>query len=193
MQFSAVGGAAAGNSIVLLNAKGGEAYGLEADAEWVPGDNWDFTLGASWTHTAIRDPGLQVGTCAQCTVTNPVTGGFANVNNNPFPQAPDFLISASAKYTYPLGDGSSLFAFTSWWVQGYTNFFLYKSAEFHSNGNYEGDLRLGWTSPSKRYDVYGYIQNITDKQNVQGAIDFDDNTGFVGDPRVFGVGLSIHL
>ena len=193
MQFSAVGGAAAGNSIVLLNAKGGEAHGVEADAEWVPTDNLDFTLGASWTRTAIRDPNLKVGTCAQCTVTNTVTGGFASVNNNPFPQAPDFLVSTSAKYTYPLGDGSSLFAYTNWWWQGYTNFFLYKSKEFHSNGNYEGDLRLGWTSPSKRYEVYGYIQNITDKQNVQGAIDFDDLTGVVGDGRVVGVGVSFHL
>jgi outer membrane receptor protein involved in Fe transport len=193
MQFSAVGGAAVGNSIVLLNAKGGEAHGVEVDAEWVPDDAWDFTLGASWTRTAIRDPNLQAGVCAQCTVTDPVVGGFAQINNNPFPQAPDFLISASAKYTYPLADGSSLFAYTNWWMQGYTNFFLYTSKEFHSNGNYEGDLKIGWTSASKRYDVYGYVQNITDKQNVQGGIDFDDLTGFVGDPRVVGAGVSFHL
>ena len=195
MQFSAVGGAAAGNSIVLINAKGGEAHGVEADMEWVPTENLDFTLGASWTRTAIRDPNLEVGACAQCTITNtldPVTGGY-HVNNNPFPQAPDFLVSASAKYTYPLTDGSSLYASTNWWWQGYTNFFLYKSKEFHSNGNYEGDLRIGWTSASKHYDVYGYVQNITDKANVQGAIDFDDLTGFVGDPRVVGAGVSFHL
>ena len=128
-------------------------------------------------------------------MTNPidlVTGG-ARINNNPFPQAPDFLISASAKYTYPLADGSSLFAYTNWWVQGYTNFFLYKSAEFHTNGNYEGDLKIGWTSPSKRYDVYAYVQNITDKANLQGGIDFNNLTGFVSDPRVIGAGVSFHL
>jgi len=193
MQLSAIGGGS--NSVVLLNAKGGNAYGVEADAEWVPDDFWDFTLGASWTHTAIRDAGLEAGVCAQCTVTNPidlVTGG-ARINNNPFPQAPDFLISASAKYTYPLADGSSLFAYTNWWVQGYTNFFLYKSAEFHTNGNYEGDLKIGWTSPSKRYDVYAYVQNITDKANLQGGIDFNNLTGFVSDPRVIGAGVSFHL
>jgi outer membrane receptor protein involved in Fe transport len=193
MQFSAVGGAAVGNSIILLNAKGGEAHGVEADLEWVPGDNWDINLGASWTHTAIRDPNLLVGVCAQCTITDPIAGGFAKVNNNPFPQAPEYLLSASAKYSYPLSDGSSLFAFTSWWVQGYTNFFLYESKEFFSNGNYQGDLKIGWTSPSKRYDIYGYVKNITDQKNVQGGIDFDDLTGFVGDPRVIGAGISIHL
>jgi outer membrane receptor protein involved in Fe transport len=193
MQLTAVGGAAVGNSIILLNAKGGEAHGVEADLEWVPGDNWDINLGASWTHTAIRDPNLLVGTCAQCTITDPLSGGFAKVNNNPFPQAPEYLLSASAKYTYPLSDGSALFAFTSWWVQGYTNFFLYESKEFFSNGNYQGDLKFGWTSPSKRYDIYGYVKNITDQRNVQGGIDFDDLTGFVGDPRIIGAGISIHL
>jgi outer membrane receptor protein involved in Fe transport len=192
MQFSAVGGAAVGNSIILLNAKGGEAYGLEADAEWAPTENLDFTLGGSWTHTAIRDPNLQAGICAQCTVTDPVVGGFAQINNNPFPQAPDYLLSASAKYTWPLGDGSSLYAFTSWWVQGYTNFFLYESKEFHSDGNYEGDVKVGWTAPGGHWDVYAYAQNLTDKANVQGGIDFNNLTGFVGDPRVVGVGASIH-
>ncbi len=203
MQLSAIGGGS--NSVLLLNARGGEAHGMEADAEWVPTDNLDITLGASWTRTAIRDSSLGSAPCGAtpgtplaslgCTPLNPynpVTGS-ASINNNPFPQAPDFLISASAKYTYPLSDGSSLFAFTSWWVQGYTNFFLYKSAEFHTNGNYEGDLKLGWTSASKRYDVYGYVQNITDKANLQGGIDFNNLTGFVGDPRVFGAGVSFHL
>jgi outer membrane receptor protein involved in Fe transport len=192
MQFTAVGGAAVGNSIILLNAKGGEAHGIEMDAEWAPGINWDFTLGGSWTHTAIRDPNLQSGICAQCTVTDPVVGGFAQINNNPFPQAPDYLLSATAKYTWPLSDGSSLYAFTSWWIQGYTNFFLYESKEFHSNGNYEGDLKIGWVAPGGHWDVYAYAQNITDKANVQGAIDFNNLTGFVGDPRVIGIGAAIH-
>jgi len=76
-------------------------------------------------------------------------------------------------------------------VQGYTNFFLYTSREFNANGNYQGDLKIGYTWPSGNYDLYAYAQNITDKANVQGAIDFNNLTGFVGDPRVFGIGLTI--
>ncbi len=70
---------------------------------------------------------------------------------------------------------------------------LYKSEEFHTNGNYEGDVKIGYTFPNQKYDVFFYVQNITDKQNVQGAIDFDDLTGFVGDPRVIGAGFDIHF
>jgi outer membrane receptor protein involved in Fe transport len=191
MQFSAVGGAAVGNSIILLNAKGGEAYGLEADITWLPVNNLTVNLGASWTHTAIRDPGLRSGVCAQCTVTDPVAGGFASINDNPFPQAPDFLLSLSANYTYPLAGGDALFVNTSWWLQGATNFFLYTSREFNSNGNHQGDLKIGYTWPSGNYDLYAYAQNITDAENVQGGIDFNNLTGFVGDPRVFGIGLNI--
>jgi outer membrane receptor protein involved in Fe transport len=193
-QFSAVGGAAVGNSIVLLNARGGQASGLELDAQWLPTDNLLLNLGASWTHTAIHDSNLTTGICAQCTVTDPLDArGNAILDGNPFPQAPDFLVSTSAKYTYPLAGGDSLFFYTNWWWQGYTNFFLYTSREFHSNGNYEGDIKLGYTFPGSKVDLYGYVQNVTDKANVQGAIDFDDLTGFVSDPRVFGVGFDYHL
>ena len=193
MQFSAVGGAAVGNSIILLNAKGGEAYGLEADITFVPMANLTFNLGASWTKTAIRDPNLQAGICAQCTVVDPVVRGFAQIHNNPFPQAPSALLSASAAYTYPLGGGDSLFFNTSWWVQGHTNFFLYESREFYSSGNYQGDVKVGYTWPSGKYEVFAYAQNITDQANVQGGIDFNNLTGFVGDPRVLGLGITVRM
>ncbi|MCP5412028.1 MAG: TonB-dependent receptor [Alphaproteobacteria bacterium] len=193
-QFSAVGGATVGNSIVLLNARGGQAGGVEFDAQWLATDNLLLTLGGSYTHTAIHDSSLTTGVCAQCTVTDPLDAkGNAILNGNPFPQAPDWLLSASAKYTYPLAGGDSLFFYTNWWWQGYTNFFLYTSKEFHTNGNYEGDIKIGYTFPNGKYDIYAYAQNITDKANVQGGIDFDDLTGFVSDPRVVGIGFDYHL
>ena len=190
-QFSAIGGA--GNSVVLMNARGGLAYGMEADAEYAATDQLTFTGGASWTHTEIRDPNLTTAICAQCTVTNPVVGGNAVLNGNPFPQAPDFMLSMTARYGIPLSNGGELFAYTDWWLQGYTNFFLYKSKEFHTNGNYEGGLRLGYISPSKGYEIALYGRNITDKANLQGGIDFNNNTGFVGDPRVVGIEFTTHI
>jgi len=194
-QFSAVGGVAAGNSIVLINARGGLAYGMESDIEWAASEHLLFNLGASWTHTEIHDNSLETGVCAQCTVTSPIdtsTGG-AYVNGNPFPQAPDFMLDFGAKYDWPLENGGLITATTDWWVQGYTNFFLYKSAEFHSNGNYEGGLRISYLFPDKSHEVALYARNITDARNLQGGIDFDDNTGFVNDPRVIGGELKVYL
>ncbi|MEI9995344.1 MAG: TonB-dependent receptor [Rhizomicrobium sp.] len=195
-QLSAIGGAGT-NSVILINARGGLAYGLEADSEWAPDENWLFTAGASWNHTEIRDPGLTTAVCAQCNVTNPTTvvagTTVAFLNGNPFPQAPDYIANLSAKYTWPLDSGAQLYAYTDWFIQGYTNFFLYKSEEFHSNGNYEGGLRIGYIEPNKVWEVALYARNITDKQNLQGGIDFDDNTGFVGDPRIIGFEVAAHL
>jgi outer membrane receptor protein involved in Fe transport len=192
-QFSAVGGAAVGNSIVLLNARAGTAYGVELDGEYDPTDNLTLTAGFSWNHTEIDDPALRVGVCAACTITNPVVAGFAVVDGNPFPEAPEYIANMTAKYTWPLASGAAIYAYTDWYVQGYTNFFLYKSKEFHTNGNYEGGLRIGYIFPDKVWEAALYARNITDQQNLQGGIDFDNLTGFVGDPRVIGVQVSAHL
>ena len=195
-QFSAVGGAAVGNSIVLLNAAAGNAYGVELDAQYDPDENWSFTGGGSYNKTAINDPSLSTAGCAQCTMENPADpahpGDFL-VNGNPFPDAPEYILSATAKYTYPLDSGAQIYAYTDWYLQGYTNFLLYKSAEFHSNGNYEGGLRIGYIAPDNLWEAALYVRNITDKANVQGGIDFDDNTGYVSDPRVIGLTASVHL
>ena len=191
MQLSAIGGG--GNNVKLMNARAGLAYGVEADAEWAVTDNLLLTAGASRTATSIRDPKLTTSVCAQCTVTNTVVGGKASLNGNPFPQAPDYSLSLTARYGYPLPNGGELFAYTDWWMQGYTNFFLYKSKEFHSNGNYEGGLKLGYVFPDKRFQVAAYARNLTNKPNLQGAIDFDNNTGFVSDPRVIGLEISAHV
>ncbi len=192
MQFSAIGGA--GNNVILKNARAGLAYGLETDAQWAATDNLTLTAGASWTHTEIRDPALKTAVCAQCTVIGPTDGaGNALLNGNPFPQAPDYQLSFTARYGWPLENGGEIFAYTDWWLQGYTDFFLYKSAEFHTNGNYEGGLRVGYIFPDKRFQVAGYVRNLTNKPNLQGGIDFNNNTGFVSDPRVFGIELSAHV
>jgi outer membrane receptor protein involved in Fe transport len=189
-QFSAIGGAS--NSVILLNARAGQAYGMEADAEWAATDRLLFTAGASWTHTEIKDKTLKTAICAQCTITNLTDGlGNAYLNGNPFPQAPDYMLTLTARYGIPLANGGEIFAYTDWWLQGYTNFFLYKSAEFHSNGNYEGGLRIGYEFPNKNYEIALYARNITDRANLQGGIDFDDNTGFVSDPRIVGLEFTL--
>jgi iron complex outermembrane recepter protein len=195
-QFSAVGGAAVGNSIVLLNAQAGDAYGVELDAQYDPDEYWAFTGGGSLNHTRINDPSLSTAGCAQCLMENtpdPAHPGDFLVNGNPFPNAPEYILNATAKFTYPLDSGAKLYIYTDWYLQGYTNFFLYKSAEFHSNGNYEGGLRMGYIAPDDLWEAALYVRNITDKANVQGGIDFDDNTGFVSDPRVIGFQVTGNL
>jgi outer membrane receptor protein involved in Fe transport len=197
MQFSAVGGA--GNLIQLVNAEEGEGYGFELELESYLTDRLFVTGGFSYNETEIKDPNLLVGICAQCTVTDPtvlVSGTpRAVVDGNPFPQAPDFILNATARYGVPLGDGE-LFFYTDWFWQGETNLFLYESREFNSNGNFEGGLKIGYDGvlPSGHsYEAAIFGRNITDEENLVGGIDFNNLTGFVNEPAVWGVSFSASL
>jgi len=190
IQLTAVGGA--GNLVQLINADKGKAWGLEVDAEWAPLDNLVFTGGLSYVDSEIDDPGLAVGVCAQCTVTDPRNGlGQALIDGNPFPNAPETIANLTARYSIPWGSDGELFAFTDWAYQGKTNLFLYESVEFQTDDQIEGGLKFGWAKTDGSLEVAAFARNITDEDNIKGGIDFNNNTAFVNEPRIIGVSLKI--
>mgnify|MGYP003445003833 CR=1 FL=1 len=69
------------------------------------------------------------------------------------------------------------------------NFFLYTSAEFNDDHMLEGGLRLGYRTD--RFDIAGYVRNITNDASAVGGIDFNNLTGFVNEPRIYGLEASI--
>jgi iron complex outermembrane receptor protein len=187
-QFSAIGGAT--NGTLLINADKGQAYGVEFDGEFKVTENLLLTAGYSYNHTKIKDKDLAVAVCAQCTVTDPLNAsGQALVNGNPFPNAPKYVLNFTARYSYPVGDGE-LFAYTDWFRQGYTNVFLYQSKEFYSKGDFEGGLKLGYAKRDGAYEIAAFARNITNEVNLRGAIDFNNLTGFVNEPRIVGISIS---
>ncbi|MFN0023168.1 MAG: TonB-dependent receptor [Parvularculaceae bacterium] len=189
LQFSAIGGL--GNFNQLINADG-RAWGFEADAEWLVTANFLVTGGVSYNDTEITEPGLAVAPCGGgCTVTDALDGfGNALITGNPFPQAPDWTWNVTARYAVPTSKGEA-YLFTDWAGQGKTNFFLYESAEFNSSGNIEGGARLGMLCKDGKLDVALYVRNILDAENVKGGIDFNNLTGFVNEPRIYGVSASL--
>ncbi len=192
LQLTAVGGA--GNTVQLLNADKGKAWGFEVDAEFVPMENLVLTGGLSYTDTELDDAGLAVGVCAQCTVTDPtitLSGSRrALIDGNPFPNAPELIADFTARYAFPLPGGGELFAFTDWAYQGATNLFLYESIEFQTDEQFEGGLKVGYFNPEfHNMEAALFVRNITDEDNIKGGIDFNNNTVFVNDPRVIGLSL----
>ncbi len=138
---------------------------------------------------------MAVGICTQCTVIDPtvVLSGTtrALVDGNPFPNAPEWIADLTARYAVPIGTTGEIFAFTDWAYQGATNFFLYESEEFHTDGQIEGGLRIGYARTDRDLEIAAFVRNITDADNLKGGIDFNNNTGFVNDPRVIGISLRI--
>lgn len=190
IQFSAIGGD--GNITKLINAAEGQGYGLETDVTYMASENLTLTAGYSYNHTEINDPNLAVAPCGsgQCTVTDDLNAnGQALVDGNPFPQAPQSTFSFTARYAVPMGANGELYAFTDYARQGKTNLFLYESKEFHTDGNDELGLRVGYVNFADDYEVALFGRNITNEVNLKGGIDFNNNTVIINEPRVVGIEL----
>jgi len=189
-QMTAVGGQF--NVATLLNADKTEGYGVEADINWLPAPEWLATLGVSYNHTRIDDPGLTVAPCGGgCTVIDPVTGGVVLVDGNSLPHAPEWIINGILDYRRVVGTGQ----FTSsidWAYHSDKQFFLYESEEFHADA-FEFGLRFGYLFGGGRYGIALFGRNLTDEVIVQNGIDFNNLTGMTNDPRTAGAELTIRF
>lgn len=191
IQLSAIGGETQGNQ--LINADKGVGYGFEFDFDYRVLTNLSIGGGFSYNKTELQDDNLTVAPCGSglCTVLDPMNAqDLALIDGNPFPQAPETILTLNARYDYPV-DGGEIYVYGDYQLQGKTNLFLYESAEFKSNNNYEAGLRVAYINYENNYEVGVFGRNITDEDNLKGAIDFSNLTGFVNEPRTFGVDFKI--
>jgi iron complex outermembrane receptor protein len=187
-QLVAVGGTA--NTARLINAEKGIGQGVEVDLQAYVTDQLLVTVGASYNDTKIKHPGLAVAGCGGgCTVTDPagpVAGTFI-IDGNSLPQAPKTVVNFTARYGIPMPSGAEFYVFTDWAYRSKVNFLLYESPEFTGRALTEGGLRLGYIWGSGRYEAAAYVRNITNQIRAVGGIDFNNLTGFINDPRTYGV------
>ena len=185
LQLTAVGGAA--NANILLNAEKATGQGFELDLTAYLTENILMTLGVGYNDTKIKDPGLAVAVCASCTVTDPLTpGGQALIDGNPLPQAPKVTTNLVLRYGREIA-GGDFYVLTDWAYRSKVNFFLYESTEFTGKASLEGGLRVGYIWGNGKYEAAIYGRNITDTVRIVGGIDFNNLTGFINEPRTWGV------
>ncbi|MGJ8559531.1 MAG: TonB-dependent receptor [Litorimonas sp.] len=186
-QLTAVGGA--GNFNQLLNAEAVGGKGIEIDASLAPTDNIELTAGFSINDTEIYDGTLELGACgAPCTIldpVNPITGN-AQIDGNSLPQAPKYIANASARFGLPISETGELFFFGDVAHRSAVNFFLYDSAEFRSDGLTEVGLRVGYAHADD-LEIAAYVRNAFGVTELEGAVDFNNFTGFVNEPSIYGV------
>ena len=191
IQLSAIGGETQGNQ--LINADQGVGYGFEIDFDWRATPYFTLGGGFSYNNTELQDDNLTVAPCGSgtCTVLDPINSeGQAFIRGNPFPQAPETILTLNGRYDFPI-DSGEIYLYADYQLQGKTNLFLYESAEFSSNNNFEAGIRLAYINYEHNYEVGFFGRNITDEDNLKGAIDFNNLTGFVNEPRVLGVDFRI--
>jgi iron complex outermembrane receptor protein len=187
LQLAAIGGSSPGTN--LINAKTAIGEGFEAEFEYKPIEQLLLTTSGSYNFTQIQDSSLEVSHCAACTVTNPIdpVTGNVKINHNPLPNAPRWVLDASARYSIPLNKNNEVYVLNDWSYRSTENFFLYEAKEFTGQSLLLGDLRIGYIDHDRGFEVAAYVHNILDEVKVTGAIDFDNLTGFVNDPRTYGV------
>ena len=199
-QLTAVGGGVNANR--LINADKVRGYGFEADLEFKPFPELLLTAGVSYNNTSIRDADLTTAACGAvrvdtfpnvslCTPLDPIvvaaapfSAAIVNINGNSLPQSPKWIANWTAKYGIPVGDGE-IYAYTDWAYRSKINFFLYESVEFQDKSMLEGGLRVGYKTDA--FDIAAFVRNITKDTSAVGGIDFNNLTGFVNEPRIWGV------
>ena len=199
-QLTAVGGGVNANR--LINARNVRGYGFEVDTEFKPVDALLLTAGLSYNNTRIQDRNLRTAACGAvrvdtfpnvslCTPTDPIviaaapfSAAIVNINGNRLPQSPRWIANATARYAVPVGDGE-VYLFSDLAYRSRINFFLYESIEFQDKRLVELGARIGYKRSN--YEVSAYVRNLTKDTSAVGAIDFNNLTGFVNEPRVWGI------
>ena len=199
-QLTAVGGNVNANR--LINANNVRGYGLELDAELVPADGLTLTAGLSYNHTEIQDTGLTTAACggvrldtfpnvSLCTILDPIVtpaapfaAAIVNIDGNRLPQSPRWIANWTARYEFPVADGD-VYLLTDWAYRSRINFFLYESVEFQDRRQLEGGVRIGYQTDT--FELAGFVRNLTNDVSAVSAIDFNNLTAMVNEPRTWGV------
>ena len=181
----------------LINAEKVTGQGVELDFQAILSDSLRMTLGGSYNDTEIKDAKLFVQQCgnfantggrAGCTVTDPAGpfAGTVRIDGNPLPRAPKWQSNFTLRYSTPVANGE-FYAATDWAYRSTYNMFLYEAKEYKAKSLLEGGLRIGYKWQDGKYEVAAFGRNITDQVQVVGAIDFDNLTGILNEPRTLGV------
>jgi iron complex outermembrane recepter protein len=196
-------GAGTVNLNQLINADKVTGQGVELDFQANLSESWHMTLGGSYNDTEIKDANLFVLTCGN----QPNTGGVAGctptgaagplpftqrLNGNPLPRAPKWQGNFTLRYSTAIADGE-FFAYTDWAYRSTYNMFLYEAKEYKAKALLEGGLRAGYKWANGKYEVAAFGRNITNKVQVVGAIDFDNLTGILNEPRTLGVQMKANF
>ncbi len=150
-------------SQLVKNLGEAENQGIEIDAHWTPGDNWDLRGAVSFQDSEI---------------TKEIEAGDGSIGNK-LPMAPDFSGSLIATYTQPVSTGSIF----------YTAQYVYQDDAYGGTGNNElakvsaweqVDLRAGYNS-NKDWSMTLWATNVFNEEYFERGWEntgADDTGGF---------------
>lgn len=158
--------------LTFINAKGGTVKGLDLEIAVVPVRNLRVALNIGLNRTEFDD--------FQDTPTH-------NARGNWFNRVPRVVSNLQLDYKYPLASGAALLFNTDWAYRSkaYFNAVDQTSSFLTEPAYWLGNLSVGYLSTDKKYELRGYVLNVTDKAYRNTAL----ITGMYsyGAPRTFGL------
>jgi len=187
----------------LINAEKVTGQGAEFEVQAILSDEWRASFGTSYNDTEIHDANLFVQTCGNQPNTNGVNGCTPTgtpgpfpytqkLNGLPLPRAPKWQHNFTLRYAREIGNGE-FYAYTDWAYRTSYNMFLYEAKEYTAKPMLEGGLRVGYKWEDGKYEVAAFGRNITNKIQLVAAIDFDNLTGMVNEPRTLGAQFRVNF
>ncbi|RZT04106.1 iron complex outermembrane recepter protein [Duganella sp. CF402] len=187
----------------LLNADEVTGQGIELDLQANLGSGFSGSVGYSFNDTEIKDKNVRVAYCGNiannvglgCTPTGaPAVGypGYSLIDGNDLPRAPRHQANFTLKYSTEVANGE-LYALTDWSYRSKYNFFLYTAVEYTAKPLTEGGVRVGYKWGNGKYEVAAFGRNITDERVLLSAIDFNNLTGMLNEPRTWGATFKVNF
>jgi iron complex outermembrane receptor protein len=187
-QLTAVGGQANFNQVINANKVKGRGAELDMQARLTEELTFSWSLG--YAETEIDDSDLAVAGCgAPCTPTDPpgaVEGSYL-IDGNPLPQSPEITSSMVLDWLHPVESGA-VYANVDWLYRDEFNFVLYEAKEYRGQSLSEIGLRIGFRfGDNNNQDISVFGRNIFDRTENIYTIDFNNLTGVVNEPRIWGI------
>jgi iron complex outermembrane recepter protein len=185
----------------LVNLDQSRSIGVELETQWSPIDNLSILFNYSYSNSRITKACCFVDSSDPSAVqpgAKPVgAGGGQSLVGNTLPDAPEHKISANVNYTFHFAPGSLTLSATEDWHSDFY-YALFNNPHWLTPGGAETDLRVQWTSASKRYDIIGTVTNLFDAEIPTSFQTLPPNQNFyqilaLQPPRVFTAELRYHF
>ncbi|MEX2326842.1 MAG: TonB-dependent receptor, partial [Pseudomonadales bacterium] len=184
-------------------APGADVFGVEAELLWLATDN--LTLGGNFSFTDSEySESFIVVDGADPTIPGQIydsTNEFQrarDLKGKQLPQVPESKASMFARYNYPLGDSGNIDLMANYSYISDVYFSAFQTELDKAPAYDRIDLRATWTSPTQRWTVSGFVNNVADEIGIRqilqhGVADGYRRTAQVTEPRMYGVELQYTL
>ena len=190
-QVTKIGGAANLSELINLNELHGS--GFEVEGDFLLNAELYFTFAISFNSSEIDDPNLTVNGCGSaahlngCTVQDPQSlNGEYSIHGNSLYNTPKNIFSGTANYIHVTTWGDLTWSLDSVWRSD-VRFTLYESVENSSPSHWLLGARVSLKSKMEDRIFSLFVRNLKNEQILVGTVDFNNLTGFVNDPRLWGI------